>query len=57
MKRSKDSAVVSNDRGNIDTQKPVSNKKAMNEIGKVSWENFAVRVNKPQQRGSLGLES
>ena len=50
-----DSTVVANDRGNIDTQEPVSIRKATDEIGKVCWENFAVRVNKPQQRRSFGL--
>ena len=48
-----ESGVVANDRDNIDTQEPVSIRKGADKIGKVRWKNLALKVKRPQHKGSL----
>ena len=46
--------MLANDRGKIERQDPVSIKNATDVIGMVVCGNFAVKVKRPQHKGSLG---
>jgi len=49
-----DCEILANNRGKIERQDPVSIKNAKDVIGRIVCGNLAIKVKRPQQKGSLG---